>query len=201
MNIFCVGQNYAKHAKELGNEVPKDPIFFQKASSCLSTSDFIKIPRGREIHYELELVMIFGKSGKSISKSEALNHISHWCLGLDLTDRERQNKRREKGLPWFDAKSFPGAAVITDKEPVDWQKLEQDLWLTINGVEVQRGNVSNMVFDVSTLISVLSEIVTFQDGDFLFTGTPSGVGPLHDGDELMLGLGDETKGSLHVTSS
>ena len=201
MNIYCVGQNYAKHAKELGNEVPKDPIFFQKASSCLSTSDFIKIPRGREIHYELELVMILGKSGKSIPKSEALNHISHWCLGLDLTDRERQNKRREKGLPWFDAKSFPGAAVITDRETVDWQKLEQDLWLTINGVEVQRGNVSNMVFDISSLISVLSEIVTFQDGDFLFTGTPSGVGPLHDGDELMLGLGNKTKGSLRVTSS
>ena len=201
MNIFCVGQNYAKHAKELGNEVPKDPIFFQKASSCLSTSDVIKIPRRREIHYELELVMIFGKSGKSIPKSEALNHISHWCLGLDLTDRERQNKRREKGLPWFDAKSFPGAAVITDRETVNWQKLEQDLWLTINGVEVQRGNASNMVFDISTLISVLSGIVTFQDGDFLFTGTPSGVGPLHDGDELMLGLGNETKGSFHVTLS
>ncbi|HHZ79953.1 MAG TPA: FAA hydrolase family protein [Candidatus Marinimicrobia bacterium] len=201
MNIFCVGQNYAKHAQELDNEVPKEPIFFQKASSCLSASDKIKIPNGRKIHYELELVVIFGKSEKNIPKGAARDHISHWCLGLDLTDRERQNKKRDKGLPWFDAKSFPGAAVITGREPIDWQILEQDFWLTKNGVEVQRGNVSDMVFDIPTLISTLSEIVTFQEGDFLFTGTPSGVGPLHHNDELSLGLGDKTKGSFYVTSS
>jgi 2-keto-4-pentenoate hydratase/2-oxohepta-3-ene-1,7-dioic acid hydratase in catechol pathway len=199
VNIFCVGQNYAEHAKELGNEIPKEPVFFQKASSCLSSDTVIRLPEGKVIHHEVEIVMIFGRSGSNISSQSAMNHISHWCLGLDLTDRPRQNKMREKGLPWFDSKTFPGAAVITDGEPFNQKEIEKDFWLKKNGEEVQRGNVGDMVFDIVTLISGLSEIVTFGQGDFLFTGTPSGVGPLKASDELELGSGDNVKGRFSVT--
>ena len=121
MNIFCVGQNYTEHAKELGNKTPKEPIFFQKASSCISKSDLIKIPSGRIIHHEIELVIILGYSGSNISIDSAISHISQWCLGLDLTDRPRQNEMREKGLPWFDSKCFPGSAVITEPEKFKWK--------------------------------------------------------------------------------
>ena len=107
---------------------------------------------------------------------------------------------REKGLPWFDAKTFPGAAVIAGREPFDESEIEKDFWLSKNGEEVQRGNVDDMVFDIVTLISRLSKIVTFGEGDLLFTGTPSGVGPLNDGDELELISGGDVKGSFTVTS-
>ena len=200
MNIFCVGQNYAKHAKELGNEVPKEPVYFQKTSSSLSTEKTITLPAGKVIHHEIELVMVFGSGGRTIPKQSAMDHISHWCLGLDLTDRPRQNEMREKGLPWFDAKTFPGAAVIAGREPFDRSEIEKDFWLSKNGEEVQRGNVDDMVFDIVTLISRLSKIVTFGEGDLLFTGTPSGVGPLNDGDELELISGGDVKGSFTVTS-
>ena len=86
MNIFCVGQNYAKHAKELGNEVPKEPVFFQKTSSCLSSDTVIRLPERKVIHYEVELVMVLGRAGNNIPPQSTMNHISHWCLGLDLTD-------------------------------------------------------------------------------------------------------------------
>ncbi|MEE2876783.1 MAG: fumarylacetoacetate hydrolase family protein [Candidatus Neomarinimicrobiota bacterium] len=201
MNIFCVGQNYAKHAKELGNKVPEEPIFFQKASSCLSAEDLIRLPKGKLIHHEIELVMVFGIGGKNISTQSALEHISHWCLGLDLTDRPRQNEMRKKGLPWFDAKTFPGAAVITGREPFSWKAIEKDFWLKKNGKEVQRGNVSDMVFDIATLISRLSDIITFSEQDLLFTGTPSGVGALNGGDELDLVSGGDTKGTFLVATS
>ena len=148
MNIFCVGQNYAEHAKELGNEIPKEPVFFQKASSCISKSDVIKIPGGRIIHHEIELVIILGYSGSNISIDSAISHISQWCLGLDLTDRPRQNEMRKKGLPWFDSKSFPGSAVITEPEKFNWKNIEKDFCLLNNDQEVQRGNINNMVFDL-----------------------------------------------------
>jgi len=199
VNIFCVGQNYAKHAKELGNEVPKEPVFFQKTSSCLSSDTVIRLPERKVIHYEVELVMVLGRAGNNISPQSTMNHISHWCLGLDLTDRPRQTEMRERGLPWFDSKTFPGAAVITDVESFNQKEIAKDFWLKKNGEEVQRGNVKDMVFDIATLISGLSEIVTFGEGDLLFTGTPSGVGPLKTSDELELGSGNNVKGRFSVT--
>ena len=201
MNIFCVGQNYTEHAKELGNEIPKEPVFFQKASSCISKSDVIKIPTGRIIHHEIELVIVLGYSGSKISIDSAINHISHWCLGLDLTDRPRQNEMRKKGLPWFDSKSFPGSAVITEPEKFNWKNIEEDFWLLNNDQEVQRGNINNMVFDIPTLISRLSNIISFKKGDMLFTGTPSGVGPISSGDVLELFSGDHMKGNFSVVKA
>ena len=201
MNIFCVGQNYAKHAKELGNAVPKEPIFFQKASSCLSTKNVIKLPKEKVIHHEIELVMIFGKGGLNISKKSGLKHLSHWCLGLDLTDRSRQFKMRQKGLPWFDSKSFPGSAVISKSEAFNWKSIEKDFWLLKNGEEVQRGNVKNLIFDIPTLVSELSHIITFKKGDLMFTGTPSGVGPICEGDELQLVTNNRILGTFDVISS
>ncbi|MBF88052.1 MAG: hypothetical protein CMG75_00050 [Candidatus Marinimicrobia bacterium] len=198
MNIFCVGQNFADHAKELGNKVPKEPVFFQKASSCISKSDLIKISSDKIIHHEIELVIIIGNRGSNISIDSAKSYISHWCLGLDLTDRPRQNEMRKKGLPWFDSKSFPGSAVITEPEKINWENIKKDFFLCKNGREIQRGNITDMVFDISTLISKLSQIIIFEKGDLLFTGTPSGVGPISNGDLLELFSEDYLKGTFSV---
>lgn len=145
--------------------------------------------------------MVIGEGGRNIPKGEVLSHISRICLGLDLTDRQRQTEMRKRGLPWFDSKCFPGAAVITKREPADWPVLENDFWLNKNGTEVQRGNIDDMVFDIPSLVSALSRIVAFREDDLVFTGTPSGVGPLSDGDLLTLGIGDDEKATFRVTVS
>ena len=122
-------------------------------------------------------------------------------MGLDLTDRLLQHKFKEERLPWFLAKSFPGSAVITQFESPELNVWSRDFWLTINDMEVQRGNMDQMVFDIPALIAYLSSRLPLTPGDLIYTGTPSGVGALESGDELILGLGEEIKGKFEVESA
>tara|TARA_B100002003_G_scaffold188583_1_gene177209 strand:+ start:360 stop:980 length:621 start_codon:yes stop_codon:yes gene_type:complete len=200
-NIYAVGRNYAAHAQEMGNKVLKEPIFFQKSSASLSDDSVITLPRGREIHHELEIVTSIGKGGNNIQVDDAWTHVDGLCLGLDLTDRPLQHKFKEGRLPWFLAKSFPGSAVITQFDPLDLNVWSRDFWLTINDMEVQRGNMDQMVFDIPDLIAYLSARLPLTAGDLIYTGTPSGVGPLESGDEMILGLGEEIKGKFRVKSA
>jgi len=200
-NIYAVGRNYVSHAQEMDSTVLEEPIFFQKSSACLSDDSVITLPRGREIHHELEIVVSIGRNGSSIPSEEAWIHVDGLCLGLDLTDRPLQQKFKEEQLPWFLAKSFSGSAVITKFEPLDLSIWTRDFWLTINSREVQRGNMGQMVFDIPTLIAYLSARLPLTVGDLIYTGTPSGVGPLHAGDELVLGLGEEIKGEFIIRST
>ncbi|MFQ6607645.1 MAG: fumarylacetoacetate hydrolase family protein [Fidelibacterota bacterium] len=193
-----MGRNYIAHAQEMGNQILDEPIFFQKSSVCLSADPVIKLPQSREIHYELEIVASIGKGGSNIPVKEAWHHVDGLCLGLDLTDRPLQQKLKEKRLPWFLAKSFLGSAVITQFEQLDLSAWSHDFWLTLNGKEVQRGNMDQMVFDVPTLIAYFSSRLPLIVGDLIYTGTPSGVGSLHGGDELVLGLGKKIKGRFVV---
>ena len=112
-NIYCVGRNYIEHAKELGNTKPTEPFFFQKSLPSLNISDTIYLPLNREIHYEVEIVLLIGKSGISQSVDDSLSFINGFTIGIDLTDRNFQNMLKEKQLPWLLSKSFSGSAVVS----------------------------------------------------------------------------------------
>ncbi len=194
-NIYCIGRNYHAHAAELNHDVPDRPFFFQKSIPALNTTNEIILPENREIHHELEIVVLIGKDGEMISASSTDTFISGYALGLDLTDRIYQTQLKEAKLPWLLAKSFKGSAVVSTFQS---EMVQKDFWLKVNGEVRQRGNASQMVFSISQQISFLSSMIPLMSGDLIFTGTPSGVGPIHSGDSLELGIGEKSIHSLSV---
>ena len=194
-NIYCIGRNYRAHAAELNHDVPDSPFFFQKSIPALNTSNEIILPENREIHHELEIVVLIGKDGEMISASSTDTFISGYALGLDLTDRIYQTQLKEAKLPWLLAKSFKGSAVVSTFQS---EMVQKDFWLKVNGEVRQMGNASQMVFSISQQISFLSSRIPLMSGDLIFTGTPSGVGPIHSGELLELGIGERSIHSLSV---
>lgn len=194
-NIYCIGRNYRAHAAELNHDVPDNPFFFQKSIPALNTTNEIILPENREIHHELEIVVLIGKDGEMISVSSTDTFISGYALGLDLTDRIYQTQLKEAKLPWLLAKSFKGSAVVSTFQS---EMVQKDFWLKMNGEVRQMGNASQMVFSISQQISFLSSMIPLMSGDLIFTGTPSGVGPIHSGDSLELGIGEKSIHSLSV---
>ena len=194
-NIYCIGRNYRAHAAELKHDVPDSPFFFQKSIPALNTTNEIILPENREIHHELEIVVLIGKDGEMISASSTDKFISGYALGLDLTDRIYQTQLKEAKLPWLLAKSFKGSAVVSTFQS---EMVQKDFWLKVNGEVRQMGNASQMVFSISQQISFLSSMIPLMSGDLIFTGTPSGVGPINSGDSLELGIGEKSIHSLSV---
>jgi len=194
-NIYCIGRNYHAHAAELNSKVPKQPFFFQKSLPSLNTSNKFTIPKDREIHHELEVVILIGKNGEEIPITKTDDYILGYGLGLDLTDREYQNQLKRDQLPWLLSKSFQGSAIVSCFQG---EKISEDFWLKINGSIRQKGNINQMIFSISEQISFLSGMLPLLEGDLIFTGTPSGVGPIQNGDELELGYGERTIHSLMV---
>lgn len=194
-NIYCIGRNYRAHAAEFNHDVPESPFFFQKSIPALNTANEIILPENREIHHELEIVVLIGKDGEMISASNTDTFISGYALGLDLTDRIYQTQLKEAKLPWLLAKSFKGSAVVSTFQS---EMVQKDFWLKVNGEVRQMGNASQMVFSISQQISFLSSMIPLMSGDLIFTGTPSGVGPIHSGDSLELGIGEKSIHSLSV---
>jgi|TARA_B110000495_G_C22844208_1_gene492270 fumarylpyruvate hydrolase len=194
-NIYCIGRNYRAHAAELNHDVPDNPFFFQKSIPALNTTNEIILPENREIHHELEIVVLISKDGEMISVSSTDTFISGYALGLDLTDRIYQTQLKEAKLPWLLAKSFKGSAVVSTFQS---EMLQKNFWLKVNGEVRQMGNASQMVFSISQQISFLSSMIPLMSGDLIFTGTPSGVGPIHSGDSLELGIGEKSIHSLSV---
>ena len=194
-NIYCIGRNYRAHAAELNHDVPDRSFFFQKSIPALNTTNEIILPENREIHHELEIVVLIGKDGEMISASSTDTFISGYALGLDLTDRIYQTQLKEAKLPWLLAKSFKGSAVVSTFQS---EMVQKDFWLKVNGEVRQRGNASQMVFSISQQISFLSSRIPLMSGDLIFTGTPSGVGSIHSGDSLELGIGEKSIHSLSV---
>jgi 2-keto-4-pentenoate hydratase/2-oxohepta-3-ene-1,7-dioic acid hydratase in catechol pathway len=197
--IVCVGRNYAAHAKELNNPIPKEPILFIKpASSAVKATPEFSIPQGQgSVHHELEIAILIGVSLTSASEDQVAAAIAGIGLGLDLTLREVQDKLKEKGHPWELAKSFDGACPLTNFVSVnlpdksDWQAI--GLTLTRNGQLQQQGSSADMLFAILPLIAHMSEHFSLQAGDVILTGTPAGVGPLETGDSLLseLSLGNK----------
>jgi ribonuclease HI len=183
------------------SSIPKDPILFQKALTSLSKSSTVIIPHGREIHHEIEIVVLIGESGENISLDNAFNYIKGIGLGLDLTDRILQAKLKSKSLPWFLSKSFKGSAVVSKFYKWDNSKWNEPFWLKKNKKIVQSGKITEMIFSIEELISYLSNRVPLLKGDLIFTGTPSGVGPIVKGDKLDIGLGNKSFMNIEVINS
>ncbi len=195
MKIFCIGRNYPDHAKELGNAIPTNPIFFMKPETALITNNkpFFLPDFSTEIHHEIEIVLKINKVGKNIAPNFAHRYYDELTIGLDFTARDLQQQCKEKGLPWEIAKSFDGSAPIgtfISKESITEFK-NIDFQLTINQQVRQQGNSVDMLFYFDDLISYVSQFVTLKKGDLLFTGTPAGVGKVDKGDILEGFLNNE----------
>jgi len=187
MKIICVGRNYVDHIKELSNEKPTDPVIFIKPDTALlEDSKFYYPSFSNDIHYELELVFKIGKVGKNIDAKFAHKYIESYGLGIDFTARDLQSKLKEKGLPWEKSKAFNGSAYIGKLLPFQPSIFENDInfQLNHNDLVVQSGKSSLMIWNVFELIEDISKYFTLKTGDFIFTGTPSGVGPVKKGDLL-----------------
>ena len=187
MKIICVGRNYAKHAAELGNEKPKEPVLFMKPDSAvLRQRDAFYIPAfTQDVHYEIELLVRINRLGKHIQSKFAHKYFTQVSVGLDFTARDVQSQLKSKSLPWEKAKAFDQSAAIGkwvelgNKEIGDIQ-----IELKKNGATVQNGNTNQMIFKVPELIEDISRYFTLKIGDIIFTGTPEGVGPVCAGDHL-----------------
>lgn len=188
MKIICIGRNYIDHAKELDSEVPKKPVVFLKPDTSLlkNRKPFYYPDFSNNIHYEAELVLKICKNGKHIDKKFAHKYFEEISIGIDLTARDIQKSCKEKGLPWERAKSFDGSAIIgsfIDKK--DLNNSNEILFsLNINNMPAQKGNSKDMLFSVDEIISDVSKFISLKQGDLIFTGTPAGVGPIRQGDNL-----------------
>lgn len=202
-NIFCIGRNYADHAKELGNEVPKEPLVFLKPTSsiCFSGDLLILPPQSKRVDHELEVVVAIGRVAKNITSREAHSFIAGIGVGIDLTARDLQAEAKKTGDPWAVAKGFDTFAPISEfvSPPSDPKRLlSLHFELQVNSETRQRGNTSEMIFSISELISYLSSIFTLSPGDLIFTGTPAGVSPLHSGDRVVATLENWTQLTVEV---
>ncbi len=186
MKIICIGRNYAAHAKELNNPVPREPVIFLKPDTALLAKKmpFFYPDFSEDIHYEAELVVKISKVGKNISERFAHKYYSEISLGVDFTARDLQAKYKKEGLPWERAKAFDGSAPVG--RFMDATHLEDlnglNFSLKINNEIRQEGNTSNMLFSVDAIIAYVSQFFTLKIGDLIFTGTPEGVGPIKIGD-------------------
>lgn len=195
MKIIAIGRNYVDHARELNNPVPEKPVFFLMPDSALlkNNQPFFYPDFSNDIHYEVEIVLKFNRLGKNIAPEFAHRYFNEIGLGIDFTARDLQKKCKEKGLPWEIAKSFDGAAPVSEFIPV--KKFDDinnlSFRLELNGKLVQSGNTKNMIFPVDQLISYVSEFMTIKIGDLMFTGTPAGVGPVKIGDRLTAYIEDK----------
>ena len=188
MKIICIGRNYAEHAKELGNEIPKFPIIFLKPPSTLvNNGDSIVHPNySNELHHEVELVLLIGKEVKNASLDEAENAIIGYGVGLDMTLRDLQNVFRKEGTPWTLAKSFDTCAVVSDFISNEDYKINGDekIQLMVNGKLQQTSKINKMIFSPKEIVKFISERMTLEPGDLIYTGTPEGVSKVERGDVL-----------------
>ena len=202
MKIFCVGRNYADHAKELGNAIPDEPVIFMKPKSALlqAHTPFYYPEFTNELHYECELVLRISKNGKYIQDKFASKYYDAISVGIDFTARDIQNELKEKGLPWEKAKAWDNSAAVGKWVPIADVKSKKDIHFGLykNKEQVQQGNSGGMIYDFDYLVSYISNFFSVNIGDLIFTGTPAGVGELVVGDELEAYLGEETLLKLEV---
>ena len=187
--IFCIGQNYVAHIRELSNPMPPKPVIFMRPLSCLvAPGKPVHFPtHGKQLHYEVEVVVRIGKQGRDIDEQDALSHIDALTLGADLTLRDLQIEAKQNGLPWDQAKAFEQSAPLGEFLAYDPASIDLDdlnFRCRINGELRQDGNTNDMLFGFRRLIAELSSIWTLRPGDMIYTGTPSGVGALQIGDVI-----------------
>jgi acylpyruvate hydrolase len=188
MKILCVGRNYSEHIRELNSALPAEPVIFMKPDTALLTRNrpFYLPDFSREIHYEAELVLKICKVGKNIQEKFASTYFDEIGLGIDFTARDLQSEAKAKGLPWLVSKGFDNASPLgkfmkksTFQDPGDIS-----FHLEKNGTTVQQASSKEMIFTFEAIIAYISRFITLKMGDLIFTGTPSGVGPIAIGDRL-----------------
>ena len=189
--IFCVGRNYINHAKELNNQVPKNPVIFLKPTSCIvnpETRTIKKVVGNFEVHFEAELVLLVGKAGYFKEGNNADEFIHAFTLGLDLTLRQLQNQLKAKGLPWEKSKAFdnssPLGLMIPVKKITEIEDFEFSCY--VNNEKRQHGKVSDMIFSFEEILKEISTYWQLLPGDLIYTGTPEGVGILQSGDTIRI---------------
>lgn len=202
MKIICIGRNYLEHAKELGNNIPKEPLFFLKPDSAIQPKGhpFFIPDFSKNIHYEIELVLKICKNGKNINEKFAHTYYNEIGLGIDFTARDLQEKCKKFGLPWEIAKGFDGSAQISNtfikKENLDINNI--NFHLKVNNNLVQSGNSKDLIFSFDSIISYISKFYTLKTGDLIYTGTPAGVGKVNIGDRLYGYINDIEKLTVDI---
>ena len=195
--VYCVGRNYAAHAREMGFDPDREPpFFFCKPADAIvpvaydETLELAYPAQTSNYHYEAELVAVIGKSGSDISVGDALDHVFGYAVGLDMTRRDLQMKMREMGRPWEIGKAFDRSAPIGPiHRASDVGHFEQGgIWLTINGETKQKSDISNLIWSVAETVADLSKFFRLEPGDVIYTGTPEGVGPVKNGDLMKVGV-------------
>lgn len=192
--FYCIGQNYAKHAKEMGSAVSPDPtVFIKPPAALVNDGERVSLPEiSDNVHHEVELVVVIGRDCENVPAEDALNVIAGYAVGIDLTMRDLQNKAKSEGKPWAICKGFKNSAPLSKIIPAT---MFEDiphflLQLSVNGILKQSGSTSEMERSVGNLVSFISEIFTLRAGDAIFTGTPEGVGQVFSGDKITARLND-----------
>jgi fumarylpyruvate hydrolase len=191
--IFCVGRNYADHAREMGHDPNREPpFFFVKPGSALLPEgrDFPYPPLTQNVHYEFELVAAIGTGGANISVAGALKHIYGYAVGLDMTRRDLQDRAKELRRPWEASKAFDHSAPCSRVVPAAriGHPDRGAIWLDVNGVRKQSSDVSALIWKIPEIVAELSTLFALAPGDLILTGTPAGVGPVQRGDLLHGGV-------------
>ncbi|MDH0094263.1 fumarylacetoacetate hydrolase family protein [Achromobacter mucicolens] len=195
--VYCVGRNYAAHAREMGFDPDREPPFFfcKPADAVVPVSEGSTLslpypPETSNLHYEIELVAAIGKGGANISVDEALQHVWGYAVGLDMTRRDLQMKMREAGRPWELGKAFDQSAPIGPLHPAQSVTgIEQaGIWLQVNGADRQRSDIGKLIWSIAETIAYLSKYFRLEAGDLIYTGTPEGVGPVVRGDKMVGGV-------------
>jgi 2-keto-4-pentenoate hydratase/2-oxohepta-3-ene-1,7-dioic acid hydratase in catechol pathway len=186
--LLCIGRNYADHAAEMERDVPDEPMVFLKpASALIRSGGTVRLPpQSQNVHHEVELVAVIGTEGRRIPREQALDHVVAYAVGLDITARDLQDEAKAQQHPWSVAKGFDTFAPLGPLAPASTISDPQDVQLTLdcNGAVRQQAHTGDMMFSVAELVHYCSQIFTLEPGDLLYTGTPSGVGPIEDGDRL-----------------
>lgn len=191
--IFCVGRNYADHVREMGNDPKSEPpVFFTKpADAAADSGAAIAYPLNTaNLHYEVELVVAIGKGGVDIAETAALEHVWGYGVGCDLTRRDRQAEAKKAGAPWDAAKAFDQSAPLgaLSSAAEIGHPAKARIALSVNGAEKQASDIAEMIWSVPEIIAALSRSWALAPGDLIFTGTPSGVGPLQPGDAVSCSI-------------
>jgi len=207
--IYCVGRNFADHAREMGAAAPAspaqrgDPVFFCKPADAIVVDGDVPYPPGtRDLHHEVELVVALGADAPSgvLSREAAMGLVFGYGIGLDLTRRDLQSAAKAKGLPWDTGKAFDHSAPVSTLLPAtvagDLSALA--LTLEVNGERRQQGELRDLIWDVADILHELSKLYALRAGDLVFMGTPAGVGPLLPGDRYVATLGDLLRLDGHI---
>lgn len=187
--IYCVGRNYADHAREMGHDPDREPPFFfmKPATAIVTDGQAMAYPAlSKDVHHELEMVVALGKGGTNIPVDQALDHVWGYGLGLDMTRRDLQGEAKKMGRPWDTGKAFDQSAPCSALVPVSQcgHLSKGRIYLTVNGQVKQDGDLAMMIWNVPETIAYLSTLFTLMPGDLIFSGTPAGVAAVQRGDEL-----------------